>query len=188
MAKIEPKTVKLKDGSSVILRSPKKEDVCELINCFKDIFENSLYIVTEHDEFRADPKRQEQWISSFDEKAGSICIIAEHNGILVGNLDFRSNENRKRIAHRGSFGMGVRKGWQSKGLGRLLLEELIAWTKQETNAIEKIELTVLEKNKPAYRLYESLGFQEEGRVFKEVKLPSREYIDGVHMGLFVGEG
>jgi RimJ/RimL family protein N-acetyltransferase len=185
MAKIKPIDVNLKDGTSVILRSPGESDAPLFIEYCKHIFSNSDYVITEPDEYHADLSKQKEWIKNFEGKQGSISIIAEYDGKIIGNIDFNNKSHRRRIKHRGDFGMGVIKDFRGKGIGKLLISELIGWARLPNNPVEKIELMVMSENEPAIHLYKSLGFQEEGRVTKEIKMPDGRYIDGISMGLWL---
>lgn len=80
--------------------------------------------------------------------------------------------------------MGILKEWRSQGIGSALLEGLIGWAKSAPQ-IEKIGLQVLANNERAIGLYKKFGFQQEGYSPKEVKIGPNEYLDYLHMGLFV---
>lgn len=186
MALIKEKKIKLICGTELTLRSPVKTDAQPLVDFCTEIFATSDYVITQPDEYEANCEKQEAWIKNFDNSTGSVCIIAEIDKKVIGNIDFRNNPDRKRIKHRGEFGMSVLKEWRGKGLGKILIAELISWAKLPSNPIEKIELVVIEENEPALRLYKSLGFKEEGRIYREFKLSDDTYLDGISMGLWVG--
>jgi len=67
-----------------------------------------------------------------------------------------------------------------------ILQAAIDWG-HDHELIEKLSLQVFENNRRAVRLYRSVGFQEEGRLRREVKDEGR-YIDMIQMALFVNEG
>ncbi|PEL51659.1 N-acetyltransferase [Bacillus toyonensis] len=69
------------------------------------------------------------------------------------------------------------------GIGRALLETLINWAKNNSK-IEKVCLEVMEDNLGAIQLYKNLGFFEEGRKAKGVKLDDG-YQNLILMALFV---
>ena len=106
--------------------------------------------------------------------------MAEIDGEVIGQLDF-SNGHRKRIFHTGEFGMGVHKDYRHLGIGRLLLEALINWAKQNPH-LEKINLSVHHTNERAIAVYKKLGFKVEGVRTKDLKYPSGVYVDTVIMG------
>lgn len=177
--------VKLKDGTEVVLRSPTPDDALKYIQFLDEIFKSSKFTITQADEYDTNIESQKTKIKSILNKKNNIIIIAEFNEKIIGNIDFKSNPERKRIKHRGEFGMSVLPSWQGKGLGKLLLKTLIEWCKQKDNEIEKIELRVVKKNLPALNLYKKLGFIEEGTVSGEIKTSENKYLDTLIMGLWI---
>ena len=92
------------------------------------------------------------------------------------------NGNRRRTAHRGTFGMGILKEWRGRGVGSAMLQCLIDWA-DSNPLIDKIGLGVFATNRPAIDLYRKRKFVEEGRQPKEVKVGS-EYVDVILMYKF----
>ena len=93
-------------------------------------------------------------------------VLAERDGVVVANLTFFGG-TRPRLRHVGDFGISVlREAW-GLGLGRRMLEMLIAWARGG-GIIRKINLGVAPANARAIALYESLGFVVEGRVTRSV--------------------
>ena len=68
-----------------------------------------------------------------------------------------------------------------------MLETLLEWA-EASPLIEKVGLSVFATNADAIRLYRWLGFVEEGRRAKEIKLGPNRYVDEVLMGRFVNRG
>ena len=64
-----------------------------------------------------------------------------------------------------------------------MLQALIDWAK-DNPLIEKIGLSVFANNVDAIRLYTGLGFAEEGRQPREIKLGPGEYVDNILMYRF----
>ena len=67
---------------------------------------------------------------------------------MIGTLNFKNNSRRKRLAHGGSFGMGVHPDWRGRGIGEALLRGLLDWA-QANPQIEKVSLAVLADNAAA---------------------------------------
>ncbi len=65
-----------------------------------------------------------------------------------------------------------------------MLKALIGWA-EASPLIEKISLSVFATNVDAIRLYQRLGFVEEGRQPHEFKVGADEYTDNVLMCRFV---
>jgi len=98
-------------------------------------------------------------------------------------LSFENGPHR-RIAHRGTCGFSVAKQWRGKGIGTTLLQTLIEWAGANP-LIEKVGLAVFANNEQAIRLYRKLGFVEEGRRPREMKLGPGQYVDDIMMYRFV---
>ena len=79
----------------------------------------------------------------------------------------------------------VHEGNERQGIGRALMNELLAWARSNPN-VDKVELQVRSSNEAAIALYRSLGFVEEGRKTKRLKIAPGEYLDDVYMALWVG--
>jgi RimJ/RimL family protein N-acetyltransferase len=173
----------LKDGTEALVRNALITDALPFLTYAQKVFATSQYLITEADEFVPDLKKHEQAIQSLQDSTGSLFLLVLVKGEIVGNLDFKSTETRRRLAHRGSFGMSVASQFRGQGVGRILLEALIDWAKRADNPIEKIELGVLSDNSPAIELYQKLGFQKEGLIRNAAKLTNNRYLDEVQMGL-----
>ena len=83
-------------------------------------------------------------------------------GAIMGHVDLRAHDEPS-TRHRALLGMGVHRAHRRRGLGRALVEFVMAWAREET-ALEWIDLGFLGGNTPAERLYRSVGFEVVGRV------------------------
>lgn len=93
-------------------------------------------------------------------------LVAERDGVIVGGITFFGG-TRPRLRHVGEFGISVLRECWGLGLGRRMVELLIAWARSG-GVIRKINLGVAPSNTRAIALYESLGFAVEGRVTRSV--------------------
>ena len=90
-------------------------------------------------------------------------VGAFRDGELVGTAGFSIQQGEPN-AHKGRlFGMYVRSSFRNLGLGRLLLNAVLDVAREY---VELIQLSVVSENRPALRLYESVGFLEFGRETK----------------------
>src|SRR5690606_11234690 len=88
------------------------------------------------------------------------CFVDSNT--LVGIVNFL-RENRTKTAHKGNiYGMYVEPHSRGRGVGKALLLALIERAIKECEGLEQIHLTVVSNNKPATRLYASLGFEVYG--------------------------
>jgi ribosomal protein S18 acetylase RimI-like enzyme len=77
----------------------------------------------------------------------------------------------------------VHPGFRNEGVGEALMRDLMGWAKR-TSRFGKIELLVRVTNERAIRRYLKLGFAEEGRYRKRVRLPDGYLVDDIAMGWF----
>jgi RimJ/RimL family protein N-acetyltransferase len=124
----------------------------------------------------------QKMLKAYHENPNYVQFIAEVDSKLVGKIDFK-NGNNKKTSHQGAFAMIILPEYRNYGIGRALLETLINWAKNNSK-IEKVCLEVMEDNLGAIKLYKNLGFFEEGRKAKGVKLEGG-YQDLILMALFV---
>jgi len=82
---------------------------------------------------------------------------------------------RSRFRHAADLGLGVRKRFWGLGVGRALMEALIAAAREQ--GIARIALRVRADNARAIRLYESLGFVHEGRLVGAFVVGNQKYDD-----------
>jgi ribosomal protein S18 acetylase RimI-like enzyme len=79
--------------------------------------------------------------------------------------------------------IAVHEGHQRHGVGRALMNELLRWARSNPR-LDKVELQVRSSNERAIALYRSLGFVEEGRKTRRLKIAPNEYLDEVYMALW----
>lgn len=100
-----------------------------------------------------------------DEIAGSAGLHPVHPGL--------------RRAHVRALGIMVAPAWQGRGVGRALIERLLAWA-DDWAGVLRVELNVHAENERAIALYRSLGFEEEGR-HRGYVLRAGRYADALTM-------
>lgn len=98
---------------------------------------------------------------------------------LVGWCDIRPRAEPG-FTHTGRLGMGVRADYRRRGIGRRLVAATIE--EARTFGLLRVELEVFSSNIPAIRLYESLGFVEEGRV-RQCRYLDGKWDDVLQLGL-----
>ncbi len=118
--------------------------------------------------------------------ASDICLVAvEPDGVIVGEIHAR-RETVALFAHvLGGLTVAVHPQRQGQGIGSRLFEALIAWAKAAQPEILRIELVAGAGNPGAVRLYERLGFQQEGRQVARGRLPDGRFEDDILMGMLL---
>lgn len=176
-------TYKSKDGKVVLIREAKEQDAERILNSASKALINAPYMLsTVEDVKQMSVNAIQKNLKAYHENPNYVQFIAEVDDKLVGSIDFK-NGSKEKISHQGAFAMTILPEFRNLGIGRALLETLINWAKNNSN-IEKVCLEVMEDNLGAIQLYKNLGFFEEGRKVKGVKLDDR-YQDLILMALFV---
>ena len=109
-------------------------------------------------------------------------LLAFEGGRLVGHVTVQ-RERHPVTRHVGSLGIAVAADARGRGIGRRLMAEAIAWSKEA--GVEKLVLSVYPHNDAAIALYRSFGFVEEGRLARHSR-KSYGYEDEILMAAWIG--
>ncbi len=133
------------------------------------------------DNFFSDPPvyahSHEKWLSQRDEKELDFIIWFEKNRtgrIYITHIDYRHSK--------AEYGILIHPDFRGKGIAYNSSKLLIDYVFREL-PIQKLYLQVFFKNETARRLYEKLGFQQEGLLKKEF-YKHGSFQDIIHMALF----
>lgn len=113
-----------------------------------------------------------------DEPTG-CKLVAIADGEVIGMAGLHPVHPGLRRAHARALGIAIAPEWQGRGVGRRLVERLLAWA-DNWGGVLRIELNVHEDNERAMALYRSLGFVEEGR-HRAYALKNGRYVDAFTM-------
>lgn len=163
------------DDKKVILRSAKPSDAETMITYLKTVCGETRFLMCESDEIQYTLPEEIEFINSHNESKEAMLILAFVDGNYAGNCSFEGKVGSRRVKHRAGIGIALYQKYTGFGLGRLMLKCLL---KEIKNAgYEQAELTLVESNDRAYRLYQSLGFNECGRISH-----ANKYDDGTYGG------
>ncbi|SFU80238.1 GNAT family N-acetyltransferase [Alicyclobacillus macrosporangiidus] len=183
MGFVNPQVVILPNGTAWTLRTAEPADAPQVLEHTKQVIGETDFLITTSEEITLTVDEERAWIQEHLDDPGSLLLIASAGSQVIGILSFR-RESRARLSHHGSLGVSVQKAWHRQGIGRKMMETLLRWAEANPE-IEKVCLEVFTTNEPAIRLYQSLGFQEEGRRRRHVKLGPNAYVDTLLMCKFV---
>jgi len=119
-----------------------------------------------------------QTMDWFANRLGKSVTFGAFRGTeLVGTAGLVLSERQKE-QHKGTMvGMYVRADARNAGVGRRLVETVIAYAK---GRVEQVQLAVVSENIAALRLYERFGFVQYGFEKKALKQAGR-YYDEIRM-------
>jgi RimJ/RimL family protein N-acetyltransferase len=108
--------------------------------------------------------------------------IADHDGTLIGTINTHSCDRRNGVFR---YGLGIRQEYQRRGYAREAILLALRYFFGELR-YQKVGALVYSFNTPSISLHERLGFQQEGRLRREI-FTAGQYHDVVIFGLTVEE-
>ena len=173
------KTITLKDGRNCILKPPVPEKAEEMISYLKQIAGETQFMSRYPDEIRKEAEDERAFLNRTLEDPKAVMIVAEADGKVVGSCSVFSNQEKRKIRHRCSMGIGLLEEYCEQGLGTAMLNILIEMAKQM--GYELMELIVVADNTRAQGLYRKCGFIESGRYYHGMKFDDGSYDDEILM-------
>ncbi len=165
--------------SKIEIRPAIVSDAKRLNDYIRTIFSTSDHLVTLPDEYRTSPLKQRFWIAGKATNPHETCLVAVSGKEIVGMIDSWT-DRRARVRHVTTFAMSVHPDWRKQGVGAKLLDQFIAWVR-ENDRLQKIELHVHADNNGAIALYERFGFKTEGRRERSVRYGKNRFVDDILM-------
>jgi putative acetyltransferase len=103
--------------------------------------------------------------------AGGVALVATDNdGNVVGEIHARPLGPHAFAHVLGDLTIAVHPDWQGRGIGRNIFEALLDIVRKDMPHLLRVELKSRETNAGAIAMYESLGFEREGRMIDRVML------------------
>ncbi len=193
MATITPIEIQA-TGLHLLLRSAGIEDAAPLLKLLEDAVAEQQNSVQTLAEFNAQQRDEAAWIHTRRVRNDQIAIVAVARPgtpqVELAGIVFAEAGDFQRTAHTAEVHIVVSKKHRNRGIGRALMNAVIQWGRRHP-VISQFLLSVFETNKAAIHLYESLGFQHDGRRRNAIRIeqpdtPPRE-IDDLLMSLQVRE-
>jgi ribosomal protein S18 acetylase RimI-like enzyme len=169
-------TFSVKDGRTVVLRTPKWEDLDDLLNLINSLVEEKADVIADE---KLSRMQEAEWLSSVLlrlEKRQIIFLVAEVGGKVVASSDLHLGRGSERYA--GVVGIAVRSGFRDLGIGTWMMRTLVK--EAQRIGLKVLILSVFATNKRAIHVYEELGFVQTGRVPKK-HFREGKYIDEIAM-------
>ena len=167
----------------VIVRPARPEDAAQIIAYARAVFaEPGINLITMADEFSPTTESEARMISEMNRASNSLFLVAEDDGRIVGQLTLQGGK-RRNVRHAATLGITVGPAYRGRGIGRRLMQYAIDWARAG-GVVTRIELYVFVRNTNAIHLYESCGFEVEGRRRRAAQRDG-EYLDDLVMGLLL---
>lgn len=181
MALIDSFTTRL-DGVDVTVRCAEESEAQAILDFGRAVLDGP-YLLFTPEELPETAEEEAAWIAQYRDNPSGLILVAEANGRIAGLLNFEAGRLR-RTAHQGQFGIALRREFRGMGIGPLLIETLMRWAGAHPR-IERVWMGVFAGNAHAIHVYRKLGFVEEGRLRRHVRLGDGQYEDEILMARFV---
>ena len=154
MAQEYPKEVKVKDGSTVVLRPFERKDKDALYAFFQRLPESDRLFLKDN---VTDPATVDRWAVELNYDK-IFPLLAWKGNEVVADATLHKNLGGW-MKHVGTIRIVVAKGYQRHGLGSILANELFLHALKA--GLEKIVAEMMETQQGAKKVFEKLGFKQE---------------------------
>jgi RimJ/RimL family protein N-acetyltransferase len=164
------------DGREVVLRTPKGEDLDDLMDLINSLVDEKAEISRT---VKVTREEEAEWLSRMLarlEKDELFFLVAEVDGKLVASSDIQILHGDEK--HVGVLGIAIKSGFRGLGIGTQMVETL---SEQAAGlGLKILTLNVFATNKRAIHVYEKVGFIQTGTIPKK-HFREDQYIDEVIM-------
>lgn len=144
----------LRDGTTLRLRPPRREDTDQLLEFFRALSKRSLYLRF-HGFPRFGPELVEQLLDpNWIDRGALLATFAENGGERVVAV---ANYERLRDPTVAEAAFAVADEYQRRGIGTRLVEQLAERAGRQ--GIERIVAEVMADNRDMLRVFEAIGFE-----------------------------
>jgi len=176
------KNYTLKSGKELIIRQAQAGDAATLLKYIETTSGESDFLTFGPGEFTLTLEQEASYLQACIEAPNCLYLIGELDGKVVATCHCNSSP-RPRLRHLAELGMSTLKAHWGQGVGRRMLNYLVAWA-YDNPGLKKLDLGVRTDNTTAISLYRKMGFQEEGIRKRQLSLHGK-YYDTLWMGLDV---
>ena len=166
-------------GRAVVLRRAELSDAEDLIRYLRITAGETPFLLHERDEVKVTMEQEEKFLRDIGDAPRELMLLAFVDGVHAGNCSATAIGVSRRHDHRCSIGIALYQAFCGAGIGRRMLEEILAAAKAA--GYEQAELEVFAANTGAVALYKSLGFEIFGTFPHNAKYDDGRYDDAYWM-------
>lgn len=173
--KINPKTITLKNGKEIVLRSPLASDAENILNHLRIAYSESYKNLNRSSEYwnQVSVEDEAKVLTDFENAPNKFMLCAFFNERIIGGLGI-VGQQAEFVRRTGALGMSIQNEFSNSGLGTSMLQ--LALESAKLFGFHRIELTVRTYNHPAIKLYEKVGFQKIG-LLKDAAFIEENFVD-----------
>lgn len=166
----KPREVKVKDGKTIIIRSPQMSDLESLLEYVNSLVEEDALIKLRE---KMTLEKEKEWLEKSLKEIKENkrhYLVAVIDGEVVSGGELRKDFGRQ--SHVTEFGIAVKKEYRRLGIGTAMMKSLMDVAKKDKD-IKVLHLDVYADNEPAIAMYEKLGFKEVARLKDRAQIKDR---------------
>lgn len=160
--------IKPMNKENITIRNPKMTDLKQALIYVNKLSKEKTYVLFQGETISE--KSERKWlkgcIKSIEENKSTVKFIF-HKDELIGISEISLKSGAKE--HVGGFGLSIDKRYRGKGLGNMLMDEVLNESKKKLKKLKYIYLEVFAENVAAIKLYEKKGFVKCGLFPKALK-------------------
>jgi len=171
------KSFTTKDGHKVVLRTPRWEDLDDLLEFINSLVDEKADITRTE---KVSREAESEWLTNALEQLErdeTFHMVAEVDGKVIGNSEIR-RWRRGYESHVGFVGIAIKNGFRDIGIGTEMMNTLIEHAKK--SGLIVLVLQAFASNERAIHVYEKAGFVKTGIIPKKFFKDGR-FIDEVIM-------
>lgn len=168
------------DRVEIEFREAEEKDAQSFIDFMHQVATETDFLVMDETGFSFSADEIADIFQEANKNPRELCLLACVGSEVVGAVTVKSS-NQYPISHIGSVFIAIRQMYWGKGLGSILLEEIVNWA-EEVGLLKRFELTVQVRNKVAIHLYQKMGFDIEGVQRRGARTNEGEWLDLYYMG------
>lgn len=161
-------------GHELLLRNATEDDAEMLLDYLRVTCGETRFLVKEPEEITLTLEQEKEFIKKNNNSESNLLIIGFLDGEYVGNCSLMGMD-LSRYRHRARMGIALFQKYTGMGIGRAMIEKLVAVAKEK--GLEQIELEVVADNERAIALYKKMGFEIYGTMPNNMKYKDGTYAD-----------
>ena len=173
--RFQQRTFTLKDGRTCVLCPTYPDYAADMIEYLKITAAETPFLLRYPDEVNYTLEGEKEILQSLLENEYGVMMLALVDGKVAGNCSLNGMGNKRRVLHRSSLAIALKKEFWNLGIGTAMMQYLEELARQI--GYEQIELEVVDGNDNAKRLYEKCGFVETGKHVRALKYDDGSYRD-----------
>lgn len=148
-----PKFIQIKNREQIMLRLMVPEDEERLLEFFREVPFEDRQVLRED---TTDPEIIKRWVNEIDYDR-VFPVIAEHRGRIIGDATLHMKQFGWQ-RHVGEIRIVIAKEFRGKGLGKVMIHELI--NKATGVGLHHIQLSLVETQVKEIKVFERMGFKK----------------------------